>query len=178
MRALGAILAGGQGRRFGGDKAAALLHGHPLLEHVANGLRGQVETLVIVGRSWPGLAMLSDRPEGALGPLAGLNAALRHALDAGFDGVLSAGCDTLPIPLDAADRLTGAGPAYFDGHFLLGWWPARLSALLEQHLAEEEDRSMRGWIAQCGARAVPPPAALYNLNTEADLEAHARITAP
>lgn len=175
MRALGAILAGGQGRRFGGDKAAALLDGKPLIGHVADGLRGQVEALVVVGRNWPGLAMLDDRPRGAHGPLAGLNAALRHALDAGLDGVLSAGCDTLPIPSDTTARLMGPEPGYFEGHFLFGWWPAELSSLLEQHLAGENDRSMRGWIARCGARAVAPPGPLYNVNTQADLDAYARI---
>lgn len=178
MRALGAILAGGQGRRFGSDKATALLHGKPLIEHIADALRGQVEALVVVGRSWPGLAMLDDRPEGALGPLAGLNAALHHARDRGLDGVVSAGCDTLPIPPDAAALLMGPEPAFFDGHFLFGWWPTRLASLLEHHLAEGKDRSMRGWISQCTARAVPPPAALHNLNTQADLEAYARLTAP
>ncbi len=178
MRALGAILAGGQGRRFGSDKAAALLGGKPLIEHVADALRGQVEALVVVGRSWPGFVMLDDRPEGALGPLAGLNAALHRARDMGLDGVLSAGCDTLPIPLDAAALLIGPEPAFFEGHFLFGWWPTRLAALLEHHLAEGRDRSMRGWIAQCGAHTVPPPATLHNLNTEADLDAYARLTAP
>jgi molybdopterin-guanine dinucleotide biosynthesis protein A len=177
MRALGAILAGGQGRRFGSDKAAAFLNGKPLIDHVADALSGQVEALVVVGRSWPGLAMLDDRPEGALGPLAGLNAALRHARDAGLDGVLSAGCDTLPIPPDAAAKLMGPASTFFDGHFLFGWWPAELSSLLEQHLAEDEDRSMRGWITRCGARAVAPPVTFYNINTQADLQAYARISA-
>lgn len=178
MRSLGAILAGGRGRRFGSDKAAALLGGKPLIEHVADALRGQVETLVVVGRSWPGLAMLDDRPEGALGPLAGLNAALHRARDMELDGVLSVGCDTLPIPQDAATLLIGPEPAFFDGYFLFGWWPTRLASLLEHHLAEGNDRSMRGWIAQCSARAVPAPAALHNLNTQADLDAYARITDP
>lgn len=178
MRALGAILAGGQARRFGSDKAAALLSGKPLIEHVADALAGQVETIAVVGRSWPGLAMLDDRPEGAFGPLAGLNAALQRARDAGLDGVLSAGCDTLPIPADAAALLMGPTPAYFDGHFLFGWWPSGLLSLLEQHLAEERDRSMRGWIARCGARAVTPPAALHNINTPADLEAYSRTLNP
>lgn len=178
MRALGAILAGGQGRRFGSDKAAALLNGKPLIGHVADALRGQVEMLVVVGRSWPGLAMLEDRPEGALGPLAGLNAALHHALDVGLDGVLSAGCDTLPVPPGLITLLAGPGPAFLEGHFLIGWWPASLASGLDRHLAEGGDRSMRGWIAQCGARALPAPAALHNLNTQADLDAYARLTAP
>lgn len=177
MRALGAILAGGQGRRFGSDKAAALLCGKPLIEHVADALRTQVEALVVVGRHWPGLAMIEDRPAGALGPLAGLNAALHYAGDRGFDVVVTAGCDTLPLPPDMTALLTGSGPAYLDGHFLLGWWPTALAVPLDRHLADGGDRSMRGWIARCSARAVPAPVVLHNLNTQADLDAYARITA-
>jgi molybdopterin-guanine dinucleotide biosynthesis protein A len=177
VRVLGALIAGGHARRFGSDKAAALLHGKPLINHVADAMRAQVEALVVVGRSWPGLSALADRPAGAMGPLAGLNAALLHAREAGFDGVLTAGCDTLPIPSDMAALLAGAEPAFLDGHYLLGWWPVRLADGLDAHLANGPDRSMRGWIALCNARAVPPPLVLNNLNTPADLAAYARITA-
>ncbi|WP_219894642.1 molybdenum cofactor guanylyltransferase [Aquisediminimonas profunda] len=177
MRALGAIIAGGQGRRFGGDKAAALFRGKPLIEHVAEALARQVADLVVVGRTWTGLPFLADRPQGALGPLAGLNAALHHASAYGYDGVISAGCDTLPILPDMASLLAGGGPAYLDDHFLLGWWPSALAPDLERHLAEQNDRSIRGWIKRCRARPVPPSAPLHNLNTRADLDAYERITA-
>lgn len=177
LRILGAIIAGGQARRFGADKAAALLGGRSLLDHVADALRPQVEALIVVGRDWPGLDAVADRPPGALGPLAGLNAALHHARIRRLDGVLSAGCDTLPVPTDLAARLVGARPAYLEGHFLLGWWPTSLASLIEMHLGEDNDRSLRGWIARCSARAIPPPAALYNLNTPADLATYERINA-
>ncbi len=177
MRALGAIIAGGQGRRFGGDKAAALFRGKPLIDHVAEALARQVANLVVVGRTWTGLPFLADRPQGALGPLAGLNAALHHASAYGYDGVISAGCDTLPILPDMAFLLAGGGPAYLDDHFLLGWWPADLAADLERHLAEQEDRSIRGWIKRCRARPVRPSSPLHNLNTRADLDAYERLTA-
>ena len=39
MRILGAILAGGQARRFGSNKALARLHGEPLIAHAARALR-------------------------------------------------------------------------------------------------------------------------------------------
>lgn len=177
MRTLGAIIAGGQGRRFGGDKAAALFRGRALITHVAAALAGQVCEQVVVGRFWPGLTCLEDRPGGGLGPLAGLNAALHHAQERGFDAVISAGCDTLPIPVDMVSRLAGHGPAFLEGHFLLGWWPSVLASPLARHLAEQGDRSIRGWIERCGARAVAPPVLLHNLNTRADLAAYERITA-
>lgn len=174
MKILGAIIAGGGARRFGSDKAAALLGGKPLIDHVTEALRPQVEALVVVGRDWPDMAMLEDRPAGGLGPLAGLNAALHRARTLGLDGVLSAGCDTLPVPPDLAERLAGATPAYLEGHYLLSWWPVQLAGLLDRHLSQENDRSMRGWIARCGARAVPSPCPLHNLNTPDDLAAYAR----
>lgn len=177
MKRLGAILAGGQARRFGSDKAAAMLWGKPLIEHVAAALAAQVDAIVLVGRAWQGLESLADRPPGKLGPLAGLNAALHHAAARGQDGVLSAGCDTLPVPPDLADRLGEAGPAYIEGHYLLGWWPVALAEMLDRHMATSDDRSLRGWIAHCGAISVATPEPLHNLNTPVELAAYQRLTA-
>jgi molybdopterin-guanine dinucleotide biosynthesis protein A len=53
VKRLGAIIAGGKATRFGSDKAAALLNGRPLIEHVADGLREQVDALIVCGRAWP-----------------------------------------------------------------------------------------------------------------------------
>lgn len=154
-----------------------MLGGKALIEHVADALRAQVDALAVAGRSWPGLPALGDRPQGALGPLAGLNAALHHGRDAGFDFVLSAGCDTLPIPADMASLLASPYPAYFEEHYLLGRWPVHLADRLDAHIAQATDRSLRGWIARCGARSVPLPLPVWNLNTAADLESYARKTA-
>lgn len=177
MRILGAIIAGGAARRFGSDKGSALLDGKSLIDHVVEALHPQVEALVIVGRDWPGLTTLADRPVGGLGPLAGLNGALRHAQEFGLDGVLTAGCDTLPVPPDLAERLAGSGPAFVEGHYLIGWWPVQLAGLLEQHLGEDNNRSVRGWVARCEARGVPSSRPLYNLNTPDDLAAYGRMLA-
>ena len=51
MKRLGAIIAGGKATRFGADKAAALLNGQRLMEHVADGLRDQVDKLIVCGAS-------------------------------------------------------------------------------------------------------------------------------
>ena len=47
---LGAILAGGQARRFGSDKAQALWRGRRLIDHVADALGSQTTALVVCGR--------------------------------------------------------------------------------------------------------------------------------
>ena len=105
MKLLGALIAGGQSRRFGSDKALALIAGRPLLAHVIEGLEQQVDEVVVCGRQWPGLTSLPDRPATDQGPLGGICAALHHARDNGFDAVLTAGCDTLPVPGALAELL-------------------------------------------------------------------------
>src|SRR3546814_15692547 len=91
MKVLGAILAGGASRRFGSDKAEALIDGEPMLFHVAHRLAAQTDGLVICGRSWGSLRPVADRPRPGMGPLGGLAGALRHAGDPGFDLVLKIG---------------------------------------------------------------------------------------
>lgn len=164
MTLLGAILAGGAARRFGADKGAALLGGVALLGHVARALVPQCDDLVIVGRAWGDIPSLEDRPVGGAGPLAGLNAALHHAREQGHEAVLCAGCDTLPVPHDLAARL-GPGPAVVEGHWLLGLWPVALADQLDGWLADQQDRSIRTWMRQCGARMVAVEGGFYNINT-------------
>src|SRR3990167_7470371 len=89
LRVLGAILAGGKAQRFGSDKAHALWRGERLIDRFAAALGPQCEDLVVCGREEPGFTSLPDRPEAGLGPLGGLNAALHHARDNGFDAVLA-----------------------------------------------------------------------------------------
>jgi molybdenum cofactor guanylyltransferase len=168
VRLLGAIIAGGQSRRFGGDKGAALLGGKALIEHVADALRPQVDALVMCGRPWPGLQSIDDRPAPDLGPLGGLCAALHHAADHGFDAVLSAGCDVLPVP-DLRQVTGSAAAAVVAGQPLLGYWPVALAQRLDDHLASQPDRSMRGWVAASGACELATEGAFHNLNTRAEL---------
>jgi len=175
MSLLGAIIAGGAARRFGADKGAALLGGVALIDHVAAALRKSCAELAIVGREWPGLATLADRPHAGEGPLGGLNAALHHARARGHAAVLCAGCDSLPLPADLAERLA-PGPAVIDGHWLMGLWPVALADDLDRWLAGQEDRSIRGWMRQAHARAVPLDAPVFNINTpEALAEAEAAL---
>ena len=165
MRLLGAILAGGRSRRFGSDKAIASVDGQSLMAHAVAALSPQVEAVVSCGREWPGLAMLADRPAPDLGPLGGLNAALRGACEQGYDGVLSVSVDSYPIPRDLAVRLQGNGPLYLDQQYLLARWPSALGTLLDAHLAAGR-RSVRSWIDTSGAIAVDAgDLVIHNLNT-------------
>lgn len=168
MTVLGAVLAGGQSRRFGSDKALALLDGKPLIDHARNAIAPYVDTVVICGRA----GGLPDRPVPGLGPLGGLNAALHHARTIGAEGVLTTGCDTPVFPEWAARALIGNSAAVLAGYQLIGYWPATLAERLDAHLAGSGDRSIRGWGALADARIVPFTGdPLPNINTPADLTA-------
>jgi molybdopterin-guanine dinucleotide biosynthesis protein A len=164
---LGAILAGGRSTRFGSDKAMAIMaDGRTLIDHAMAGLAPHVTRVVICGRD----GGLPDRPAPDMGPLGGLNAALHHALEQGFAGVLTTGCDMPFYPADLPAALMGKDAAVLKGQPLLGWWPAILSRELDAHLAADNNRSIRGWIDRIGARVVDMPGlVLPNINRPEDL---------
>ncbi len=166
MRLLGAIIAGGGSRRFGGDKAVALIDGTALIEHVRVALAPQVDAVVLCGRDWPGIASVADRPTPDMGPLGGLCAALHHAANHGFDAILMAGCDVLPVPDLRA--LVGPVAAVVEGQWLFGFWPVALAGRLDAHLASQSDLSFRHWVTVSGARSVPSATEFHNLNTRDD----------
>jgi len=169
MTVLGAIFAGGRASRFGSDKAAAEIEGTAMLDHVVARLAPQCDALVIVGREWPPLPSIADRPRPGLGPLGALAGALGHAHEHGHDAVLTSGCDLPDLPGDLIARLSPA-PAVLRGQPLVGLWDAALYPLLLAHLDRDADRSMRGWIEHVGARRIEPPHPLANINTPRDLE--------
>ncbi len=168
-RLLGAVLAGGRSRRFGSDKAHALLDGRTLIDRVLAGLTPQVDALVLCGREGAGVTGIADRPGPDLGPLGGLNAALHHAAAHGFDAVVSVPCDTPFLPADLVARLGGGG-SYAASIPVIGWWPSSLADALDRHLATASDRSIRRWAISVGARPVEI-GSLANVNTAADLAA-------
>ncbi len=166
MKLLGAVLAGGAARRFGSDKALALFDGKPLIDHVLAALASETEAQIVTGRDWPAGTGIPDRPAPGLGPLGGLNAALRHATAHGFDAVLCAGCDLPALPAGLAARLA-PGPAYVIGQPTIGLWPVALAPLLAAHL-DSGGRSLHGWATAAHARGIDI-GTLPNINTPADL---------
>ncbi len=171
MRRLGAIIAGGQSSRFGADKAQAMLDGRALLDHVADHLDATCDAVLVCGRAWGDRPWVADRPLPGLGPLGGLCAALHFGATHGFDVVVTAGCDTLPVPVIPG---RGSEAAVVAGHYLFGEWPVALAPLLDAHLATNGDRSMRHWISVAGAREIPVRTTLHNLNTQDDFRRYAQ----
>jgi molybdopterin-guanine dinucleotide biosynthesis protein A len=170
-RVLGAILAGGRSRRFGSDKANATIGDTNLLDLVARALAQECEEVVVIGRDWPRLPRVDDRPRPGLGPLGGLAGALAHARSAGFDAVLTSACDLPALPpglvalLAPADALLADQPT-------VGLWRSEHAARLVRWLEDTERHSIRAWAAYIGARAVPFASTLANINTPADLETY------
>ncbi|MDP3803232.1 molybdenum cofactor guanylyltransferase [Brevundimonas sp.] len=169
-RILGAVLAGGRSSRFGSDKAMALFECRPLLDHVVDALSDQVDMVAVCGRDLAGRLCLPDRPRPDLGPLGGLAAALRHALDHGYQAVVSAGCDAPMLPADLVLRLQCGGPvSYLRGSPITGLWPAALSPSLDRFIAGSPGRSVRAWADSAGAVAIDLPRPVANINTARDL---------
>lgn len=165
---LGAILAGGQARRFGSDKAHALYHGARLIDRVAAALLAQSAGLIVCGREEPGFRCIPDWPEADLGPLGGLAAALRHAGEQGFSCVLSAGVDAPDLPHDLAASLAGEGAAIVESQPVVGLWPASAGSALEAFLAEG-GRSLYRFADHIGGRRIELSAPLMNVNRPEDL---------
>jgi molybdopterin-guanine dinucleotide biosynthesis protein A len=184
MRIFGTILAGGAGRRMGADKALILLHGQSLIAHAIARLEPQVEQLAISANGDPArfanhnLPILSD--ETALGPLAGVLAALHWAAPLGASAVVTVSVDTPFLPGDLTPRLCLAAEASALGlaiacaakdHPTCALWPVALAAPLAGFLASGAKPRMMDFItAHHAARAhFPDEAAFQNLNTPEDL---------
>lgn len=159
------MLAGGRSSRFGTDKAAALLHGRRLLDHVRGLLATRADVVVVVGRA----GGIPDCPGPDLGPLGGIAGALDHAATHGFDTVLTAGCDMPHLPPALLDALLRRAPSYCVDAPVLGHWPAACGAQLLAHIEASSRRSVQGWARSIGALPVVSPEPIANINTPEDL---------
>lgn len=170
MKTLGAVLAGGQSRRFGSDKAAALYRGEPLLAHALAALRVHSAAQVIVGRLTALAPCAPDWPEPGLGPLGGLAGALRHARAHGFDEVLSLPVDCVLLPENLLACLAPA-PAYLGDQPVIGLWPVTALPVIEAILEGGGSRAMRAFADAVAARRVTDIGPVCNINRPADLAA-------
>jgi len=95
------VLAGGLGRRIGGDKALQLLQNRPLLDWVLDVIRPQSDELLISANgpaanyARDGCRLVVDRIGGHAGPLAGLQAAMQEA---SHEWIASVPCDVPFLP--------------------------------------------------------------------------------
>ncbi len=186
----GLVLAGGQGRRMGGvDKGLQLLQGRPLMQHVIDRLRPQVDSLLINANqnleryAEFGCPVVPDRVGGFAGPLAGLDAGL-HSTDAPM--IVTVPCDSPFLPPDLVARLAAARSAV-DADVAVartGNQPQPVFALactrVRAHLAEflaRGERKIDLWYASLRVVEVAfddEADAFANINTRDELAQHDR----
>ena len=188
LQIAGVVLAGGRARRFGGDKALALLEGRPLIERSLDALRGRAEPLAVNGpaalAAAVGLPAIADPPGLAEGPLAGILAAMAWAKAMGCSRVLTVPCDTPILPRDLAARLIAAGasaPAAAAraerAHALCGLWSLELAEAVAPLAGRPRQPAVAAVLEAVGGVWVdfPDEAQFANLNTREDLE-RARVS--
>jgi molybdopterin-guanine dinucleotide biosynthesis protein A len=180
------VLAGGESRRLGRDKAAIRIAGKTLVERAAETLGRVFDEVVIVSSREPTTAAwphVPDRRTG-LGPLAGLEAALLCARERGYDGAFVLACD---MPLVDEPTVRAVIAALGDGSaaapsargdtdveplcaaYGVDCLPALVRALEQRRLAAHE------LFAAVRGRTVALPDGLFlNVNTPED---HARASA-
>jgi molybdopterin-guanine dinucleotide biosynthesis protein A len=183
---LGAVLAGGESRRFGSDKAAALVGGKTLVERAAETLETVFAEVVIVSSRPPATGRWSHVPDlrRGLGPLAGIEAALRWAKDGGYDGAFVLACDMPLVDERTVRAVSGAlgdawaaAPTSGPGRAVQPLCAAyRVECLTEVVRALDEGRlAARELLASLGGATVALPDRLFlNVNTPED---HARVSA-
>lgn len=179
------ILAGGRGRRVGGeDKGLLELDGKPLVAHVIDVIAPQVDSLVISANrnleQYKALAypVIRDRQEGFYGPLAGIDAALA-ATDKPF--LLCVPCDTPFLPANLLSRLYAAlqdsdypMAIAVDGerqHPVINLMQRSVHADIRNRLQQGNLKLMR-WIEETGYASVDfsdQPQVLSNLNSPEDI---------
>jgi molybdopterin-guanine dinucleotide biosynthesis protein A len=188
----GLVLSGGRSSRFGGEKAAALLDGRPLLTWAAERLQAACAQVAVSAR--PGseaeilagpMPVLHDRPGDPDGPLAGVRVGLEWARGLGARALAVSPCDAPLLPDDLYPRLiaaAGEGAAVAEAggqpQSLCALWPVSALPTLEAAIVNGEHPAVWRLLDEIGAVRVPfdDAEAFANLNTRVDLErAQARL---
>lgn len=178
------ILAGGQSRRFGSNKAFATLHGKRLIDVLIERIERQTSGPIAINASTDsgfekmGRKILPDRLPGSLGPLAGIHAAMHWAGKRGHKAVITTPVDTPILPARFVEILLAVGgpaTAIFNGrvHAVHGIWPTSLEDVLAEAVTDGM-RAARDWMAECDtslceflAKEGEDP--FFNINTPEDL---------
>ncbi|GAB6187737.1 molybdenum cofactor guanylyltransferase [Thermopirellula anaerolimosa] len=177
------ILAGGRSRRFGSDKARALLRDRPMILHVADAASAVASRITVVAdRAGKyddlGLRTVSDL-HGGLGPLAGLHAALRD-LKPGEAWLLLCPCDAPGLRPEWLQRLLPREDDPCDVVALCDERPEPLPAVFSirclpevERRLQSNQRSLHGLLETLRAREASCPelrSRIWQVNTPQELE--------
>jgi molybdopterin-guanine dinucleotide biosynthesis protein A len=189
------VLCAGTSRRFGTDKMLAPLLGRPLVSHVIENLRKQVDIMALnapgeAGYTAFGLPVLQDVISGKLGPLAGILTAMEWAQALGAERVLTCAGDTPFLPQNWAQCLNGVGQMDIKvdivisrhkdrEHYTCTLWKTALAPGLRRDL-ENGVRAVRHWVGTQNYQTAgfEDPSGLdpfLNINTPEDLAAATKI---
>jgi molybdopterin-guanine dinucleotide biosynthesis protein A len=177
----------------GGDKCLLQLAGRPLLVHAIDRVRPQAAPLLLNANGQSdrfaefGLPVMADPVPDHPGPLAGILAGMRWAMNFGHSHMLSLPTDTPYFPLDLSSRLLCAvdpdhpiACAATAGavHHVFAVWPVDLADRLETAL--QQGCRHVGRFAETAGRAVVdwtdrPFDPFFNINTPQDLAAAEEI---
>ncbi len=188
MKILGAIIAGGQSARMGGqEKAFVMLDGVCLLERLLSRLRFQVDGVVINANGdasrFAAFAcdVVMDRLTGVGTPLAGIHAVLAHGAAQGFDAVVTVPSDSPLIPFDLVEKLSAAGEATGaaharsggQDHYMTGIWTTAMADPMARLIVDHDLRRVQDFAARLKAAKAVWPALphdpFFNINTAEDL---------
>ena len=166
----GLLLAGGESRRFGAEKAVAVFRGAPMMDAVAQ-VFSMLTAYAISARpnscaerraQQLGVPVVYDEAGVPRGPLAGLAAGLSWAARNGFDYLATAPCDAPLLPADLvprlAERIAGKAAAFavtaHGDHPLCAIWRVELLHPLRERLTQSHHPAVRAFLEENRAEAV------------------------
>jgi molybdopterin-guanine dinucleotide biosynthesis protein A len=199
MKIGGVLLAGGQSQRMGGgDKNLRLLGGKPMLAHIIERAKPQVDALILNANGDPqrfapfGLPVIGDSITGFAGPLAGVLAGLDWAAEnlPEAELVASFATDAPFFPRDLVRRLAVAleeggfelacAQSNGQAHPVFGLWPVSMRDALREALAGGM-RKVDRWTARYKLVEVEflaePVDPFFNANRPEDLAEAERLVA-
>jgi len=176
---LGVILAGGASSRMGREKALVAFKGKPLIVHVFERIRPQVDNIIINGPSDFGLGVpfVLDLEKDRKGPIAGIYATGMWA-EQNFPemtNLITVPVDGPFLPLDLVGRLLGPTPSIAETpkqkHPTFANWGQSPHHLIQKFKIRSEKQSLLALAEFAGAKEIlcQDEGAFANINSPADL---------
>lgn len=178
-RIAGVVLAGGESRRFGRDKAEEFYCGRKLIDWSIAALAPHCDLILVSGHAHADHDSVADAPTPGLGPLGGLAGAMHAAAAKGYSHILTLPCDTPHVPDALLERMRRSERgAYLISCPVIGFWPVDDADRLAAHLLSGASRAVRAWTDICGGEAVESDLAIANINHVEDIERLGAIRTP